>query len=370
MITRALPEADSILVAHPVAVKVREGTGGGRNGLCRILEKGAPLPADAMRRFKAVRGLTSDGKDNHLGLEFYQGQDGRLSATDSLFIGSVEVTGKHLTDRTKIRGGDEITLRWEMSAAGILTATVEFPRFGRKSGNFYVPQPGCRRLDFDREAKIARSLLEDARRDADILRNAVAAGARAECEGLSREIESQSEFLDNAGEIGTAHGVVTEMRRIAGRIAEMKFSPENRGEVLRQKILAEDSDWFSRYIRARADAEKVRLFDRHRDDCLASIDEGDLRAAEFHLGEAAAICGVALWSDPAFLRDQFNFDRGREHLAADREEYRRLLQRGLGVMSGSRFMALRGVIGGLRDLQIDVSVPRRSASDLASIVEA
>ena len=39
MITRAPPEADSILVAHPVAVKVREGTGGGRNGLCRILEK-------------------------------------------------------------------------------------------------------------------------------------------------------------------------------------------------------------------------------------------------------------------------------------------------------------------------------------------
>lgn len=362
--------ADIIRAAHSVAVKVRKGGAGGRNGLCRILEKGDPLPTIGMKRFRAARGLTPGAKDNYLSLEFYQGQDEGLSETDFLFVGPCEITGKHLGNGMKIRAGDEITLRWKMIAGSILRVVAEFPHIGWKPCNFYTPQRGHRCPDFDKETEIVRSLLENARREADVLREAVGDGARAECEEFIRKIESRREILDNAVEAGAIHRVAAETRRLRESMSGLEHSPENLGGVLRQRIFSEDRDGFSRYIRRKADAETVDLFDMHRDEGLACIEEGDFRAAEFHLGEMGMICDRALSGDPAFLRDQFNLDMTREHLAADCEDYRLTLRRGLAAIDAGNFAELSGVIVVLRDIQVNVGSVARPAAVPASIVEA
>ena len=273
-------------VVNPVAVKVRGKAPGARNELCWVFEKGVSLPARGTKLFRAARELTSGEKSHYLNLEFYQGQDEGLSETEPLFIGSVEITGKHLGDGLKIRAGDKITLRWEMGVGSILRTMVEFPHLGRRPGNFYIPQRAHSRLDLARETKIVRVMLEAARREAGVLRSAFGDGANAECEKICREIESRRGILDNAGEAGATHRVATETRRILARISGLKHAPENRGKVLRQKIHDESRDWFSRYIRPEAAPKTVRLFDAHKDDGLACIDEGDLQAAEFHIREA------------------------------------------------------------------------------------
>ncbi|MCY4329835.1 MAG: Hsp70 family protein, partial [Endozoicomonadaceae bacterium] len=373
VITRTHASSIGVPATQTIAVKVREGTNSNRNKLIAILEKGTSLPAKGSQKFRAALDLPYGKKEEHLDFELYQ-DEGVSEPELNLCIGVFRVSGNDLEYGMKIREGDEIIFHWKMSDSGLLTATVELASTGQSfdTPKFYVDQAGHQSFDLNSGTKLAKSVLKDAEKDLDNVKNAIGCSANEEYEKIEKELESQHDVLDNASEGETTRAVTEKARHIRQQISKLKHSPENRGKVLKQEILQE-ANMFDDYNRENVGSEVINRFDSHKNNALACIDKGDQKAfqeAEAHLKEMGTINGTEIWKNPGFLLEIFEYHKDQAYLATDPEKYQLLLQRGAKAIDADNIDELRSVLFELGELKASVAGAKQPMAKLASIMAA
>jgi molecular chaperone DnaK len=373
VIVRAHASARAMPATHNIAVKVRESEFNERNTLDILLEKGAKLPTEGVRRVRAARTLKPDEAE-HIDIELFQQDRPQAPQPElNLLIGAFRIEGKDLTDGHTLRKGDEIEFHWQMDESGVLTASVGLPtlRLHLAERRFYVPQAGHQSFEGEDGTRLAATALDEAEHDLERAETIVGNGAAGGLEALRRQLARQREELERAFDADANRSLTEEARRLRQDVAILINLPEHRGAALGCE-LSELKSGFNYRGREIADPRQIKRFDELADSAAREIERGGpgLDTAQRQLDEMRSMMRRVLWSDPPFLAEIFNAVAEESYLAIDPELHAR--QVGAG-----RKALLRGDIEGLRDILFELIGNRmtlgtggEAATVLATIVRA
>lgn len=369
-IVRTMASAAAIPMTYTLAVKTQTGSvGQERNQLLAVCQKNTPLPAKGEKRVRAAKALKG-GEDDVLAIEFFEMQEGVDDPSLNLYIGDFRLRARdHLERGERIRRGDELVIRWEMSDNSTLSFSVEIPGLGRiiEASDFYSTIVSRKNYEGKQGASIAGGLLEAAQSDYDELVETLGRGADPSGQ-MRQKIEELDTALSTSADADTHRLVAEESRRVRQEMAFVRLAPANVERVLTKEVERAEKGFDD--LMDDADEVETRRHERLLLDARRAIRERDFDGARHSIEEMKSIRFKLLRERPDFLLALFEAVAGDEHLAVDEDLHRRLVGEGRSAIKAQDISRLQGVIYGLFSNRIQIGSKSAEIVELADLLGA
>jgi hypothetical protein len=297
-------------------------------------------------------------------VELYQLNDASVLDPElNEMVGEFRISATDLPEASTLRRGDPIIIHWWMSEGQEITTEVELPSVGQRFDRhkFYNMQVGLLNFAGEEGGRLSLEHLELAERDLDNAEEAVPPAHAGRLPGLRDNLEKQMTLFRGTVDPDARRQIVEETRLLRQQIAVVVRQPDARRHLLRRR-LNEQTGFYQRDVRAGASRDQVAEVDTLLRSAAAAIEQGsssELDVASEQIRRVNYLYWMHGLDQPKFCVAQFNFERGRRHLAGDSKAFDRFVAEGDAALANGDHDGVRqawiGIIRGHRSTGPDFS---------------
>jgi molecular chaperone DnaK len=346
VIDRLLATTAGIPATQSIAAKILNDQG--ENKLDIIIQKGTPLPATGVMRYRLAAPLRAEGA-GQIHIELYQvGNEELLDPGLNLMVGEFSIDAADLPTASTLRRGDEVILHWAMSESQEITAEVELPtasqRFTRRK--FYNWQIGLQNFAGPEGAQVVIAHLEQAKNDLEQAEEVLPPTSIAPLPQIRRYVESWSSILRDSEDPEIRRRVSEDVRLIRQQIALLCQRPEVR-QALLLRHLRGAVQYYDRNVRPGATRSQTARIDSLTAQANAAVERGgtnDLDLAADLVAQIDRLHWEHGFAQTRFCVDCYKFNREKRFLAGHPKTFDRLVAEGDRALAAGDHETVRDVL--------------------------
>lgn len=346
VVDRLLASTGGVPATQTIAAKILNDNG--ENALDVMVQKGTPLPASGVVRYRLAAPLRA-GAAGQIGIELYQlAHEALLDPALNLMVGEFQINGDELPEASTLRRGDEVRIHWAMSEGQEITAEVELPSVGQRFSRrkFYNWQLALEDFSGQEGAQLVADQIERAETDLEQAEEVLSPAHAAPLPQLRRRLDDQFATFRGTVDPDSRRLVAEEVRLVRQKIAVLCQQPDARKEMLRRR-LASEVQFYDRAVRPGATKDQTVQVDTLAQGASAAINRGgttDLDLAREMLRQIDRLYWSHGFDQIDFCVALYGQQRGKRYLAIDAAKFDSMIHEGDAALASGDGQTVRRIL--------------------------